>query len=114
MLNQKELNDTNLKIAVWQKAKTDPNRDPNVWRKDVAGAWIKWDQYSNRNDELNYGWEIDHLKPTAKGGSDDLKNLRPLHWKNNCSKGDNYPTWKSAISSDGNKNIHKTTRWTIQ
>ena len=38
MLNQKELNDTNLKIAVWQKAKTDPNRDPNVWRKDVAGA----------------------------------------------------------------------------
>ena len=27
----------------------------------------------------------------SKGGSDNIKNLQPLHWKENRSKGDKYP-----------------------
>ena len=37
------------------------------------------------------GWEIDHIKPVARGGSDDLSNLQPLYWETNRNKGDQYP-----------------------
>ena len=40
-----------------------------------------------------YGWKIDHIKPVAKGGTDDLNNLQPLQWANNRHKSDNYPNW---------------------
>ena len=100
-------NNTNIKEAVWKKATVVPRYNPNVWRKDVAGAWIKWDKYGDRGSELGFGWEIDHRKPVAEGGTDDLSNLQPLQWKNNCSKGDDYPNWTSAVSSEDDHNIYK-------
>ena len=30
---------------VWQKAVVVNNRNPDIWRKDFAGAWIRYDQY---------------------------------------------------------------------
>ena len=41
------------------------------------------------------GWEIDHIKPAAKGGTDDLSNLQPLQSGANAEKGD---TWQSPQS----------------
>ena len=35
-----------------------------------------------------FGWEIDHRKPVAKGGGDELLNLQPLQWGNNLAKAD--------------------------
>ena len=79
---------------VWNKAKIIKGEDESVYRKDYAGAWIKRDEYGNTDS--TFGWEIDHRKPVAKGGSDDLTNLDPLQWNNNRTKSDEYPKWKTS------------------
>ncbi len=98
--------------SVWNKAQIDPNNDPNVFRKDYAGAWIRRDQYGER--DAKYGWEIDHIKPLAKGGSDSIENLVPLHWENNAQKSDNYPQWETILSSEGDNNVERLNRWYIR
>ena len=62
--------------------------DSSKWRRDKCGNIINFDKHGEEGD---YGWEIDHIKPTSRGGSDDLSNLQPLWWKNNRRKGDTYP-----------------------
>lgn len=81
---------------VWEKAKIITNNDPNIWRQDQCGAWIRRGHYGNRNSE--YGWEIDHITPVSHGGSDSLYNLRPLQWENNVSRQDGRLTCKVTAS----------------
>lgn len=73
------------KRIAWGNATPVSTHDPNYARKDAFGWWIVWDEYGNRNSE--YGWEIDHIQPTALGGGDTAANLRALHWRNNASLG---------------------------
>ncbi|MCW5596566.1 MAG: HNH endonuclease [Rhodocyclaceae bacterium] len=75
--------------AVWSKGKVIDGYDPKAWRYDICGMPMKFEEYGNTNSK--HGWEIDHIKPVAKGGSDDLANLQPLQWDNNRRKGDTYP-----------------------
>jgi hypothetical protein len=79
--------------TVWRKGREIPNYDPNVWRYDMCGKPMKFSEYGNTNSE--HGWEVDHIKPVTKGGTDDLSNLQPLQWENNRRKGDTYP-WNCA------------------
>jgi hypothetical protein len=78
--------------GVWQKGTLDPKY--GGFRRDVCAASM---QRSKNGKTERWGWEIDHIKPVAKGGTDDLSNLQPLQWENNRHKGDDYPDWTCAV-----------------
>ncbi len=77
--------------AVWSRAI--PVALNGLFRKDPCGAIISRTQYGTRE---NFGWEIDHIRPVALGGGDEIENLQALHWENNRAKGDCYPEWSGA------------------
>lgn len=91
---------------VWEKADIVPNNDPNVFRKDQCGAWIRRDLYgapSKDESHTSFKWQIDHIKPQSKEGKDILSNARPLQWFNNDSRQNS--RFKTKITSDGTHNI---------
>lgn len=73
---------------IWEKGNTVRGRDPDVWRNDAEGNRMRRGSYGTQG---KYGWEVDHKYPQSKGGSDNLKNLRPLHWEENREKSDKVP-----------------------
>ena len=64
--------------------------------RDHCGALISKNAHGRAS---NQGWEIDHIRPVAHGGSDALSNLRPLHWENNDAKGDNFDGYWSCAKT---------------
>jgi 5-methylcytosine-specific restriction endonuclease McrA len=81
--------DEETKRAVWEKGRKIQDFDPKDWRYDICGTPMHYADHGNR--DAKYGWEIDHIKPTSRGGTDDLSNLQPLQWENNQRKGDQFP-----------------------
>jgi hypothetical protein len=89
--------------TVWQKARLinkktfktpDVQNSPDEFRLDDFGGIMKLGDYGEITE---YGWTVDHILPVAKGGTDNLINLQPLHWKNNASKGDTFFGFEVAV-----------------
>ena len=74
--------------AAWEKGRPIRGKDREAWRKDARGNTIRHGSYGQHGQ---YGWDLDHKKPKAKGGTDDPRNIQPLHWEENLKKGDKYP-----------------------
>ena len=108
-----------LKLAVWNKAKTEEGYNPDLFRKDACGAWISWNQYGVK-DNL-YGWEIDHICPRdlleELGYSEEeiwnINNLRAIQCMNNISKSNDYPSYTAVVTSDGRVNIETQKSMTV-
>lgn len=76
-------------LSVWSKGSVVPGQSPAMWRTDLCGALMRYSDYGNIYSQ--YGWEVDHILPVARGGGDELSNLQPLQWANNRQKGDTFP-----------------------
>ena len=72
------------KLSAWKAAWPVSGHRSDHVRRDCDGRLIVWGEYGRYS---GYGWQIDHIVPTAAGGSDALANLRARHWQGNCAAG---------------------------
>lgn len=69
----------------WNNAKKIPGKDPAQYRQDLYGNQMYRNSYGKSSDQ---GWEVDHIKPKARGGSDATRNLQALNTQVNREKSD--------------------------
>lgn len=81
---------------VWHTA--DAGSGFYMYRRDACGTEMAKLEFGKATP---LGWEIDHIKPVALGGTDDQDNLQPLQWANNRRKGDVWPDWLESTCRGG-------------
>ena len=71
--------------AAWEKASKIRGSNPDLYRKDDFGNVIYKPSHGKQGEK---SWEVHHVNPQAKGGSDDPRNLKALQWEKNRELGD--------------------------
>ena len=80
---------------VWEKARRVKGKNPNLYRRDAQGNLIYKPAY-NRDSPM--GWQVDHIWPRSKGGSDARRNLQALQTGANKRKSNKTPIRAKASS----------------
>ncbi len=75
----------NQKAKAWTSAKVIRGKSPAKYRKDPYGNTM---YKASQGKSSPMGWDVDHIKPKSKGGSDSTRNLQALNSSVNRSKGD--------------------------
>ncbi len=98
-----------LKIQeVWEKATPVPNFDPEVYRKDPFGAWIKRSEYGNTNIHVSLGWIIEESKfVNVASGNKKEASLLPIQWENTSINAEK-PDGSKYVTAWGIKNVLKS------
>ncbi len=104
-----DFTETQLK-KIWEKGRKYQDLNPEKYRLDACGALIQWDSYGK---ETPFGWEVDHIFPCSMGGGDEYENLRPLHYANNRSKSNDYPSYVAEMKFDGKSNAKVSRPMTV-
>jgi 5-methylcytosine-specific restriction endonuclease McrA len=73
------------KEKAWKNADKVRGKDPDLYRKDPYGN-IMYKPSHGKASEM--GWDVDHIKPVSRGGSEATKNLQALNASVNRGKGD--------------------------
>jgi len=82
--------------AVWSKAVILTGKNPSMYRLDVMGKLIKRNKLNAIG--CKYAWNIDHIIPRSRGGSDDITNLQPLNRADNIRFSNKLTTKKPNYS----------------
>ena len=73
------------KDIVWGKAKIIEGKDPKKYRLDPYGKEMYYNSYGKSSEK---GWQVDHIIPKQRGGTDATHNLQALNSRINMSKKD--------------------------
>jgi len=66
----------------WSLADAVAKNDPEEWRKDEFGAWIRRSDHRRRDSE--FGWEILHREQMFRQRGKPMP--RAMHWRNFCDR----------------------------
>ena len=69
---------------VFESASKVRGKDPSLYRRDPYGNVI---YKHSHGKSTKMGWDVDHIKPKSKGGSNSLVNLQALNASKNRSIG---------------------------
>ena len=84
MGGQTKYGDKDCKNKVWNYASPIKGKNPELYRKDPYGKELYYHSYGGSGQK---GWQIDHITPQSRGGSDNIRNLQALQSNINMSKG---------------------------
>jgi len=93
-ITQNEIN------ATFNKLEKVPRQNSDKYRVDACNNIICKDSYGKKS---KLGWEIDHINPISKGGSNSINNLQALQINQNKSKSNkiNYDHNKQKLNPKG-------------
>lgn len=69
---------------IWEKGSTVKGKNPDLYRKDSYGNLMYKGSYGLYSP---MGWNVDHSKAVANGGTNHLNNLNPMNSRANSAKG---------------------------